>query len=83
MARKKQKENDTRDGTTKRLDAIIRLMMDRQQDPSMKVTKFDQVQSLRSTGLSDTEIGNIVGYERKNVAAMFTKAKKRNSVKKR
>ena len=73
-----KKEKASRDPVTIRLDAIIRLMMDRQQDPSKKVNKIDHVLSLHSAGLTDTEIGNIIGYARKNVAAMRTNAKKAN-----
>lgn len=76
MASKKQKESDTRDGTTKRLDAIIRFMIDIQREPDKKMNRNEQVEILHSVGLKDTEIGYIIGYERKNVAAMRTNAKK-------
>ena len=75
MTNKKQKQTDTHDGTTKRLDAIIRFMMDRQRESDKKITQVEQVLMLHDVGLTDTEIGNIIGYERKNVAAMRTKAK--------
>jgi hypothetical protein len=76
MTNKKTKDKDSRDGTTKRLDAIIRLMMDTQRDPSKKVTKNDQVEILHSVGLKDTEIGLIIGQPRNEVASIRTHAKK-------
>lgn len=78
MTNKKEKETDNRDGATKRLDAIIRLLMDgqREQKADKKITQTDQVLMLHSVGLTDTEIGNIIGYARKNVAAIRTNAKK-------
>lgn len=75
-----KKEPDKRDPTAKRLDAIIRLLLDGQLagEKNKKITRIDQVLGLHSVGLTDTEIGNIIGYERKNVAAMRTNAKKAN-----
>jgi hypothetical protein len=67
-----------RDPVSIRLDAIIRLLMDGQrvQESGKKITQLEQVLMLYDIGLTDTEIGNIIGYARKNVAAMRTKAKK-------
>jgi hypothetical protein len=72
---KKESENNKRDLIATRLDAIIRLLMEEQRLRT-DVTLNDQVLMLHSAGLKDTEIGNIIGYERKNVAAIRTKLKK-------
>jgi hypothetical protein len=73
-----KRKTPERDPVAIRLDAIIRLLMDgqRAQETGKKTNKNDQVQLLHSVGLTDTEIGNIIGYERKNVAAMRTNSKK-------
>ncbi|NWG37056.1 hypothetical protein [Nitrososphaera sp.] len=78
MKNKKIEVSEKRDPTAKRLDAIIRLLLDGQlaSEKNKRITRIDQVLGLHSIGLTDTEIGNIIGYERKNVAAMRTNAKK-------
>lgn len=84
MTKKNNKhEAKDRDAIAARLDAIIRLLLDGQlaNEKNKKITRRDQVLGLHSVGLTDTEIGNIIGYERKNVAAMRTNAKKANKKK--
>ena len=76
MKNKNLDKKNARDGTSVRLDAIIRLMMDTQRKLEGNITLTNQVLCLHSVGLTDTEIGNIIGYKRKNVAAIRTKAKK-------
>ena len=78
MAARKRKENDKRDPVATRLDAIIRLLMEEQRprEPDKKITQVEQVLMLHDVGLTDSEIGNIIGYERKNVAAIRTNSKK-------
>ncbi len=73
-----KKEDKKRDPVAIRLDAIIRLLMDgqRPRDPDKKITLAEQVLMLHDIGLTDTEIGIIIGYQRKNVAAIRTNAKK-------
>ena len=67
-----------RDPLAIRLDAIIRLLMDgqRAQQHGVNITKYDQVFLLHSVGLTDTEIGNIVGQRRNEVASLRTKLRK-------
>jgi hypothetical protein len=67
-----------RDPVAIRLDAIIRLLMDgqRAQEHGVKITKYDQVLLLHSVGLTDTEIGNIIGQRRNEVASLRTKLRK-------
>lgn len=79
MANKKEQEKDNRDGVTKRLDAIIRLLMDgqRAQEAAKKITKNEQVLILDSIGLTDAEIGKIVGWPRKDVGSMLSKERKK------
>jgi hypothetical protein len=69
-----------RDPVAIRLDAIIRLLMDgqRAQELDEKITKNDQVLLLHSVGLTDTEIGNIIGQPRNEVASLRTKLRKAN-----
>jgi hypothetical protein len=69
-----------RDAVAIRLDAIIRLLMDgqRAQEDGTKVTKNDQVLLLHSVGLTDTEIGKIIGQPRNEVASLRSKLRKAN-----
>jgi hypothetical protein len=78
VAVKKQNETDNLQGVTKRLDAIIRLLLDGQrvQKTDKKITQVDQVLMLHSVGLTDTDIGNIIGQKRNQVASIRTHAKK-------
>ncbi|HLI46036.1 MAG TPA: hypothetical protein VKU94_02470 [Geobacterales bacterium] len=77
MSKESSKSLDT-SGITRRLDAIIRLLMEEQrsQEQDKKITQVEQVLMLHDIGLTDTEIGNIIGYARKNVAAIRTNAKR-------
>lgn len=69
-----------RDAVAIRLDAIIRLLMDgqRAQEDGARVTKNDQVLLLHSVGLTDAEIGNIIGQPRNEVASLRSKLRKAN-----
>jgi hypothetical protein len=69
-----------RDPVAIRLDAIIRLLMDgqRAQEHGVKITKNDQVLLLHSVGLTDTEIGNIIGQPRNEVASLRSRLRKAN-----
>jgi hypothetical protein len=69
---------DDRGGTDRRLDAIIRLLMDgqRAQDKGKKLTKNEQVLILDSVGLTDAEIGRIVGWPAKDVGSKLSKLRK-------
>jgi hypothetical protein len=74
----KKKKDDPRDETTKRLDAIIRLLLDAQiaNANTKKITKKDQILGLYSVGLTDTEIGRIIGQARNEVSSIRTHAKR-------
>lgn len=78
MKNKKTEELDKRDATARRLDAIIRLLMDgqRTQDKGKRITKNDQVLILDSVGLTDGEIGKIVGWPAKDVGSKLSKLRK-------
>jgi hypothetical protein len=69
---------EERTAITKRLDAIIRLLMESMLAPEGKksFSKNELVEILHTVDIADTEIGYIIGYERRNVAAMRTNAKK-------
>jgi hypothetical protein len=69
-----------RDPVATRLDAIIRLLMDgqRAQEHGAKITKNDQVLLLHSVGLTDTEIGYIIGQPRNEVASLRSKLRRAN-----
>jgi hypothetical protein len=75
---KKPTSIEERNAITKRLDAIIRLLMESMMIPEgkKKFSKNQLVEILHTVDIADTEIGYIIGYERKNVAAMRTNAKK-------
>lgn len=75
MQESKSKKADNRHGTDRRLDAIIRLLMDgqRAQDKGRKLTKNDQVLILDSIGLTDSEIGRIVEWPTKDVGSKLSK----------
>jgi hypothetical protein len=77
LGKKARTTIEERNGITRRLDAIIRLLMENMTTPEGKVkfSKNELVEILHSVGIADTEIGYVIGYERKNVAAMRTKAK--------
>ena len=67
MARTRAKETDERNGTERRLDAIIRLLMDgqRAQERGKKLTKNDQVLILDAVGLQIKTLAKLwVGRER-------------------
>ncbi len=58
----------------KRLDAIIRLLME-QQVADGKLQKQDQVLMLDAVGLSSGEIGRILGQKSKDVSSRLKKLK--------
>lgn len=63
------------DGITKRLDAIIRLLLDEQYSAG-KIKKKDQILALDSVGLSSGEIGRIIEWPSSDVASKLSKLKK-------
>jgi hypothetical protein len=56
------------DAITKRLDVIIRLLMDAQRSSS-EIKKNDQILILDSVGLTNNEIGKIVGWTKRDVGS--------------
>lgn len=74
----KSAENEERDAVTKRLDAIIRLLME-EQVRTGKVQKGKLLLLLESSGLSTREIGLIDGGRAgKDVASTLRKVRKSN-----
>jgi hypothetical protein len=63
-----------RGSLARRLDAIIRLLME-QQVADQKLQKKDQVLILDSVGLTSGEIGKIVGRPSKDVSSWIKKLK--------
>ena len=70
------------ENTTKRLDVIIRLLLEQQlQEGKMK--RADQLLILDSVGLTSTEIGKIMNQEAKNISSQINTVKKRDLKSKR
>jgi len=61
---------------TKRLDAIIHLMME-EQNQSGKLNRSDQLRILNSVGLTTAEIARIVNQSSKDVASAVSKLRKK------
>lgn len=61
---------------SKRLDAIIRLLME-QQLKKKKMTRREQLLILDSVGLTPSEIGKIVNWKSKDVSSELIKLKKK------
>jgi hypothetical protein len=69
-------EDLDRHALTKRLDIIIRLLMDTQRSSS-KIKKKDQILMLDSFGLTDNEIGKIIGWSGRDVGSELSKLRRR------
>jgi hypothetical protein len=78
VAKTRSEKVDNRDGMNRRLDAIIRLLMDGQrvQEKDKKLTKDDQVLILDSVGLTDAEKGRIMGWPTKDGGSPLSKLRK-------
>lgn len=61
--------------SVKRLDVIIRLLLEEQTREGMK--REDQFLLMDSVGLTSSEIGRILNQEAKNVSSQINKAKKK------
>ena len=70
----KEKAEGERDSISKRLDAIIRLLME-EQFQAGKLKRKGQLLILDSVGLSSGEIGRILGQSSKDVASALKKLK--------
>jgi hypothetical protein len=69
------KKDIGRDAQTKRLDVIIRLLMNGQRSTS-EITKNDQILILDSVGLTDNEIGKVVGWTPRDVGSKLSKLRR-------
>ena len=64
------------DPIVKRLDVLIRLMLD-QQIKEGKVLRKDQLLFMDSVGLTSGEIGKILGQSSKDIASQLNRLKKK------
>ncbi|MGA2435992.1 MAG: hypothetical protein ABSG25_11965 [Bryobacteraceae bacterium] len=71
---KSEAEKETRDPVAKRLDAVIRLLMEEQLERGALKRK-DHLLILDSVGLSSGEIGTILHQPSKDVASALKKLK--------
>jgi hypothetical protein len=62
------------DSVSKRLDAIIRLLLEEQAKDG-KLQRGDQLLILDSVGLSTSEIGKILGQQSKDISSRLKKLK--------
>ena len=60
-----------------RLDAILRLLLERQRERDPKITTGDQLLLLQDCGLSSSESGSILGIKSNQVASYVRFAKKK------
>ena len=66
------------DDIRKRLDVIIRLMLE-EQIKEGKMKREEQLILMDSVGLSSGDIGKIMNQESKNISSQINKAKKKNT----
>lgn len=69
------KKNDNAESITRRLDAIIRLMIE-DQKINNKADVGQQILILKSVGLATAEIANILGVKTTSIPSMTPKQKK-------
>jgi hypothetical protein len=77
MARERARKTDGNEYLVRRLDAIIRLLLETMY--AMKITEFNQtiaVQTLNSVGLTPTEIAAILGKKSPTDVAPYLYKKK-------
>ena len=80
MVKSKNNNRDSRSGTEKRLDAIIRLLIEiNKSNPTKNFTEADAVKTLKSVDLTPTEISKILGKKSATDVApyLYSKKKKR------
>jgi hypothetical protein len=68
------KENSGRDSINRRLDAIIRLLIE-DQKINNKIDIGQQILILKSAGLSTAEIASIIGVKATSIPSMIPKKK--------
>jgi len=79
MANKKNnKEKDEKNHIVKRLDIIIRLLME-EQIKNKKMKRSEQLRILDSVGLRPNEIGNIMGQKSKDISSQLVRLKKKKT----
>lgn len=71
---KSESEKETRDPVTRRLDAVIRLLMEEQIERGT-LKRRDHLLILDSVGLSSGEIGTILRQPSKDIASALKKLK--------
>ncbi|WP_073130569.1 hypothetical protein [Chryseolinea serpens] len=77
MANVKTKKEDTRDPISKRLDALIRLLIDLNREEKAVMNDGVASRLLKSAGLSPTEIATILGKGSATDVAQYLYSKKR------
>ena len=75
-------EKNEKDQIVKRLDVLIRLMLD-QQIAEKKGKRKDQLLLMDSAGLSSGEIASILGQQSKNVVTHVKEAKEEKNQKRK
>lgn len=80
MAKNNKENSESRDGTEKRLDALIRLFIElNRSDPNKKFTEADAARTLKSVDLTPTEIAKILGKKSATDVAPYLYSKKKNT----
>jgi len=76
--KKQRNESDQRDPTQKRLDAVIRLLIElNKPNPNKAFTETDAARMLKSTGLTPTDIALILGKKSATDVAPYLYPKKK------
>jgi len=75
MNKNEVKENSNKDSINRRLDAIIRLLIE-DQKINNKTDIGQQILILKSAGLSSLEIASIIGVKATSIPSMIPKNKK-------
>lgn len=79
MDEEKSEDKDTK-SIVKRLDAIIRLILEKQKR-SDKIKIGEQIPVLKSVGLSTVEIARILGVKTTTIPSMLPRSSKRRRTK--
>ena len=71
MAKKKIKRRTTQETVVKRIDALIRLFIEKNKSDKKKFTDGEAARILKSVGLSPTEIAKILGKEKASEISVY------------
>lgn len=71
----KNSRNGDYDPLVTRLDALLRLMLERQREADDSITVGDQILTLEDCGLSPSESGSILGVESNQIPSYLRSAK--------